>query len=113
MVHLNKARLQKGIPNKFQMRRLGPCAILARYGENAYKVDLPSDIGLSPVFNIADLVAYKGTIQGLDCSHSEVLDDPNNLQLPAKPNPKAEKVLSSRIAKKTRHKIYWENLIKW
>lgn len=64
MVHLNKERLQQGVPNKLQIRRIGPCAILAKYGENAYKVDLPSDIGLSLVLNIADLVAYKGPIQG-------------------------------------------------
>lgn len=60
MVHLNKERLQKGVPNKLQMRKLGPCAILAKYGENAYKVDLPSDIGLSPVFNIS-LSCLQGT----------------------------------------------------
>lgn len=113
MVHLNKARLQQGVPNKLRMRRLGPCAILAKYGENTYKVDVPSDIGLSPVFNIADLVAYKGPIQGLNCSHSKVSDDMTNLQLPARPIPKAEKVLRSRITKKTRHQTYWEHLIKW
>lgn len=45
------------MPNKLQMRRIGPCVILAKYGENIYQVDLPSDIGLSLVFNIADLVA--------------------------------------------------------
>lgn len=95
------------------MRRLCPCAILAMYGENTYKVDLPSDMGLSPVFNIADLVAYKGPIQGSYYTHSEVSDDVNNLQIPTRPNPKAEKVLSSRITKKIRHQIYWEHLIKW
>lgn len=112
MVHLKKERLQKGVPNKLQMRRIGPCSILANYGENAYKVDLPSDIGLSPVFNIADLVTYKGLVQGAKCSYSEVSVDVHNLQLLAKPHPRAEKVISSRIAKKTRHQAYWEHLIK-
>lgn len=67
------------MPNKLKIRRIGPCAILAKYGENAYKVDLPSDIGLSPVFNIEKLVAYKGLVQGAKFSHLEVLDDAHNL----------------------------------
>ena len=44
MVHLNKVRLQKGVPTKLQMKRIGPCKILARYGANNYKVDLPHDL---------------------------------------------------------------------
>lgn len=50
MVHLNKEWLQKGVPSKLQMRRIGPCKILAKYGSNAYKVDLPTNVSLSPIF---------------------------------------------------------------
>ena len=32
MVHLNKARMEKGTSTKLQMRRLGPYPILAKYG---------------------------------------------------------------------------------
>lgn len=60
MVHLNKERLQKGVPRKLQMRRVGPCKILVKYGSNAYKVDLPTDISLSPIFNVVYLIAFKG-----------------------------------------------------
>jgi hypothetical protein len=56
MVHLNKSRLQKGVPTKLQMRRIGPCKILAKYGQNAYKLDLPTDLAISPIFNVQDLV---------------------------------------------------------
>lgn len=52
MVHLNKARLQKGIPTKLQMKSVGPCKILAKYGANGYKIDLPSDLGISPILNV-------------------------------------------------------------
>ena len=52
MVYLNKARLQKGVPTKLQMKRVGPCKILTKYGANSYKVDLPSDLSISPIFNV-------------------------------------------------------------
>lgn len=71
MVDLNKSWLRKGIPSKLQMRRIGPCKVLAKYGSNAYKIDLPSDIALSPIFNVADLVVYKGQLPTKD---AQVLD---------------------------------------
>lgn len=60
MVHLNKAKLQNGVPSKLQMRRIGPCKILAKYRSNAYKVDLPTNVSLSPIFNVAGLIVFKG-----------------------------------------------------
>ena len=56
MVHLNKSRLQKGVPTKLQKKRVGPCKVLEKYGINAYKVDLPTYLGISHVFNVQDLV---------------------------------------------------------
>ena len=61
MVSLKKSRLQKGVPIKLQMKRIGPCEILAKYGNKAYKVDLPLDMNISSVFNVADLIKFKGT----------------------------------------------------
>ena len=60
MVYRNKARLQNGIPSKLQMRRIGPCKILEKYGPNAYKIDLPKDMSLSPIFNVKELPPYRG-----------------------------------------------------
>ena len=61
MVYLNKAKIPKGIPRKLQMRRIGPCKIVKRYGPSAYKIDLPKDMAISPIFNMKDLIPYKGT----------------------------------------------------
>lgn len=91
MVHLNKARIQKGVPIKLQMRRIRPCKILAKYGNNAYKIDLLEDMTLSPIFNVADLVPYKGTLQRF----YEVSQELSNLSLPPATRPQAEKVLDS------------------
>lgn len=112
MVHLNKERFQKGVPSKPQMRRIGPCKILAKYGNNAYKLDLLSDMDLSPIFNVAYLVQYKGTIIEEDSIFIEVSQALSNQSLVPGPIPQAEKVLDSRGFKKIRHTVYMENLIK-
>jgi hypothetical protein len=38
-----------------KLKRIEPCKILRRFGENAYEIELPEDVGISPIFNIADL----------------------------------------------------------
>ena len=55
MVFLNKDRLQKGIPG-----RIGPCKVLAKYGPKYYKMELPKEISISPIFNVKELIKYKG-----------------------------------------------------
>lgn len=95
------------------MRRIGPCKVLAKYGQNAYKLDLPRDMALSPIFNVVDLVQYKGTLLE-ECSRlSEVSQSLSDLPLPPTPRFQAEKVLDSRVLKKTRHTAYMEHLVKW
>jgi hypothetical protein len=36
----------------------GPFRVLEKINENAYKLDLPIDFGVSPAFNIADFNPY-------------------------------------------------------
>jgi hypothetical protein len=36
----------------------GPFRVLQRIGENAYKIELPGDYGVSATFNISDLSPY-------------------------------------------------------
>ena len=103
MVHLNKKRLQKGTPHKLQMRRLGPYKILQKYGNNAYKFELPEDIGLSPMFIGADLVAYKGPVQDANQNFQEVTQEVVDLNFSSTPPLIVDKVLDSRVNKKTRH----------
>ena len=79
------------------MRRLGPCRILEKYGNNAYKVELPKDIGLSPVFNVVDLVAYKGPTQDVDLNLQEITQEVADLNLASNPPLAIDKVLDSRV----------------
>lgn len=95
------------------MRKIGPCTILEKYGSNAYKVDLPTNMGLSPIFNLEDLVSYKGPIPKKGHDLLATMEDLKALNLPVTPKPKVEKILNSRVAKQTRTKTYMEYLVKW
>ena len=82
MVYLNKTRFQKGIPRKLQMKRIGPCNILEKYGPNAYKVDLPKDMDIPPIFNVKEIIPYKGPkVDEVDC-YKELRKDILHLQVP-------------------------------
>jgi hypothetical protein len=41
------------------LKKIGSCKILRRFGENAYELELPEDVGISPIFNIVDLYPYR------------------------------------------------------
>jgi hypothetical protein len=41
-------------------RAHGPFKVLEKINKNAYKLDLPTDFGVGPTFNIADLKPYLG-----------------------------------------------------
>ena len=58
MVHLKKSRFPTGTYNKLKDRQIGSFPILEKYGNNAFKIDLPPNIHIHPVFNVADLKPY-------------------------------------------------------
>lgn len=69
-VLLCRERFPIGMYSKLKQKKIGPCHILKKINDNAYKVNLPLDVKTSNVFNVEDLTPYKGEEPLVD-----VLDD--------------------------------------
>ena len=59
-VHLRKDRFPPGKFGKLKPRVHDPFKIIEKIGENAYKLQLPDEYEISPMFNVKDLRAYHG-----------------------------------------------------
>jgi hypothetical protein len=59
-LHLRKDRFSELRKSKLMSRGAGPFKILTKINDNAYKLELPPEFGVSPSFNISDLRPYLG-----------------------------------------------------
>jgi hypothetical protein len=58
-IHLRKERFPAKGRSKLLPRADGPFKVLQRIGENAYKIELPGEYGVSATFNVSDLAPYE------------------------------------------------------
>jgi hypothetical protein len=84
--------------------------VMNKFGANAYEIELPNGIGISPIFNVADLYPYKAEEEGAEGEEKEVQ---STKQMPIVEKPQMERIIDKRVSKKTRRKEYFEYLIKW
>jgi hypothetical protein len=59
LAHLKKENFPIGTYNKLKMKKIGPCKILRKFDANAYDIEKPDGVGISPIFNISDLYPYR------------------------------------------------------
>lgn len=55
LTHLHKEHFYRGAYNKPKYKKIGPCKVLQEFSVNAYEIQLPLGIGISPIFNVVDL----------------------------------------------------------
>ncbi|RVW74852.1 Transposon Ty3-I Gag-Pol polyprotein [Vitis vinifera] len=106
MVRLRPERFHPSTYQKLQAKKAGPFRVLKRLGENAYLLELPSNLHFSPIFNVEDLYIYHG-------HHNDVSEE-LDLQLPPtlSPRPEIEYVLDDQLVS-TRQGGYQNFLVKW
>ena len=79
-VHMRNERFPKQRKSKLQPRGNKPFQVLERINDNAYKIDIPDEYGVSSSFNVAYLTLFVG---GDDSKHlrenafQEVRNDEN------------------------------------
>ena len=65
-VHMRKHKFPKQRKSKLQPRGDGPFQVLERINENAYKIDILGEYGVSSSYNVADLTQF---VVGDDSEH--------------------------------------------
>ena len=114
MIHLRKERMPREKYTKLIMKKRGPFKILKKCGNNAYHIDFPTNLGISPIFNVVDIYAFNSP---KDIEKVEVVQQQQESdllqELPQVPKPTIEAILEKTKTQKIRRKGYYEYLVEW
>lgn len=120
LTHLHKECFPKGAYNKLKYKKIGPYKVLQKFLVNAYEIQLPPEIGISPIFNVANLFPY--TTDPEEEEEDRTTWPTRNTQdggeawmrqMPYVQPPEIEIILNTQVAKQTRQKEYLQYLVKW
>jgi len=86
------------------MKKIGPCKIVRNFSANAYEIELPEGIGISPIFNIVDLYPHKEAETELqeETIGDEVQTVNWKEQIPKTAKEEVEAILEKRVSKRTK-----------
>jgi hypothetical protein len=73
--------------SKFLPRANGPFKVVAKINDNAYKLELTTDFGVSPTFNIADLKPYLGEEHELESRMTQMQEWEDDEDIPPNDTP--------------------------
>ena len=105
-IHLRKERFPGGRHAKLRPRADGPFKVLQRIGDNAYKIELPGDYGVSAAFNVSDLLPYyeegeqdlRASLFQPEEHDTRVFEDqPNESNEATKPNDSKDQLMTQPI----------------
>ena len=77
---------------------------------NAYEIEFPLHLGISPIFNICDLTPYNGDVNRGSKVHLEELEEDIVGILAHQPR-KLDKIIDTKIIKQTRKNAYKKYLV--
>jgi len=102
LAHLKKERFPKWEYNKLKFKKIAPCRVLRKFSANAYEIELPPNVGISPIFNVADLYKYEGENADDTAQDQETQEIYWIKKLPTTKNLQREIILDKKVFKKTR-----------
>jgi hypothetical protein len=111
LVRLRPERFPRGTFHKLHHRRASPFKVLKRLGSNAYHLELPATLAISPIFNVEDLTAYPGSVEDEQVSEDAVAP-PARIPSHIPPRDQIEAILDDQLVS-TRRGGYQKFLIKW
>ena len=82
-LHLRKDRFSGLRKSKLMPQADGPFKLLEKINNNAYKLELPADFGVSPTFNIADLKPYLGENDEMASRMTSIQEGKDDEDIPA------------------------------
>ena len=102
MVHLKKDQFPRGTYDKLKWKKIGLCKILRKFSTNAYEVELPSDVGISPIFNVSDMYLYHTDESKHSTESKETIPEASwKEQLPRVTSIVPKIILDARVCRKT------------
>jgi hypothetical protein len=110
LAHIKRERFPRGTHKKLKMKKIGPCKILRNFDANAYEIELPHDVGISPIFNISYMYPYRED-EARETKYQKEI--PWEKKMPVVEKPQMEKIIDQRVGEKTRRKTYYEYMVKW